>query len=73
MARRYTGNLNGEKYLGNVTNEEVHNLDNEDRNANGCQIDEIIAAGHARPYLSLAAAYAAGFDLCEKCLTGSKR
>ncbi len=50
MARRFTGNMNGEKYLGNTNNKEVHDLDQEDTAANGCQIDEIIAAQHDTPF-----------------------
>ncbi len=52
---------------------EVHDLDNEDTSGGGCQIDEIIAAGHDRPYDSLSDAHAAGHDNCAKCLTGSTR
>ena len=73
MARRYTGNMNGERYLGNTNNKEVHDLDNEDTAANGCQIDEIIAAGHDTPFNSLSDAHAQGYDNCAKCLTGSQR
>ena len=73
MARRYTGHMNGERYLGNINNMEVHDLDQEDARANGCQIDEIIAAGNDRPYTSLAAAHAVGYDNCAKCLGGSTR
>lgn len=29
MARRYTGNMNGEQYLGNANKTEVDDLDNE--------------------------------------------
>jgi hypothetical protein len=29
MTRRYTGNMNGERYLGNKSTKEVHDLDNE--------------------------------------------
>jgi len=45
MARRYRGNMNGERYLANTSPSklEVHDLDNEKTN---CQIDEIIRAGH---------------------------
>ena len=73
MAQRYSGNMNGERYLGNTSKEEVHDLDNEDTSPNGCQIDEIIAAGHDKPFGSLAAAHAAGHDNCDKCLPGSRR
>ncbi|MHB1327681.1 MAG: hypothetical protein ACYC2K_05705 [Gemmatimonadales bacterium] len=72
MARRYTGNMNGERFLANTSpsKKEVHDLDNE---KSQCQIDEIIRAGHDRPYSSLAAAHAAGFDNCGYCIGASKR
>lgn len=72
MARRYTGNMKGEQYLANAnpTKREVHNLDNE---RSQCQIDSIIRAGHDRPYTSLAAARAAGYDNCAWCIGGSTR
>lgn len=73
MARRYTGNMSGEQYLGNTNNKEVHDLDNEDTNANGCQINEIIKAGHDKPFNSLSAAHNAGYDDCAKCLPSSTR
>ena len=31
--RRFRGNMNGERYLGNTESKEVHDLDNEDTNA----------------------------------------
>jgi len=68
--RRYRGNMNGERYLGNVNEMEVHDLDNEKAN---CQIDEIIRAGHDRPYTSHSAARSAGFDNCHWCIGGSTR
>lgn len=73
MARRYTGNMNGEQYLGNTNKKEVHDLDNEKTGANECQIDEIIRAGNDTPFTSLAAAHAAGYDNCAWCLGGSTR
>jgi hypothetical protein len=39
--RRWTGRMNGERYLGNTSKTEVHDLDNEQTGANKCQIDEI--------------------------------
>ena len=48
--RRYSGHMNGEKYCANNNKMEVHDLDNQQTN---CQIDEIIRAGHDRPYTSL--------------------
>lgn len=68
--RRYTGHMNGERYLGNVNKMEVHDLDNENAN---CQINEIIRAGHDRPYDTLEKAKADGHDNCAWCIGGSTR
>jgi hypothetical protein len=67
--------MRGEQYLANASPSklEVHDLDKEDTSPNGCQIDEIIRAGHDRPYTSLERAKADGFDPCAKCLVGSRR
>ena len=73
MARRFKGNMDGERYLGNTNTKEVHDLDKEDTSPNGCQIDEIIAAGHDKPFDSLTAAHGAGYDNGAKCLGGSTR
>jgi len=73
MARRSTGNMSGERYLGNTSSKEVHDLDNENTSESGCQIDEIIAAGHDTPFDSLSEAHNAGYDNCDKCLEGSTR
>lgn len=70
MSRRYKGNMNGERYCGNKNKKEVHDLDNEKTN---CQIDEIIRAGNDKPFDTLAAAHAAGYDNCYWCLGGSTR
>ncbi len=70
MARRHKGNMNGERYCGNTDKKEVHDLDNEKSN---CQIDEIIAAGHDKPFKTLDDAHRAGYDNCYWCLGGSKR
>jgi hypothetical protein len=62
--------MNGEKYLANTSydKKEVHDLDNEKSN---CQIDEIIRAGHDKPYNSLEQAHLDGFDNCAWCIGGS--
>ena len=70
MSRRYKGNMNGERYCGNTSKTEVHDLDNENSN---CQIDEIIAARHDKPFNSLNEAHNAGYDNCHYCLGGSTR
>ena len=71
--RRFIGHMNGERYLANVNKTEVHDLDNEKTGTNQCQINEIIAAGHDRPYSSLEAAHRDGYDNCAYCIGGSKR
>lgn len=71
--RRFTGHMSGERYLGNTAKKEVHDLDNEDTAKNGCQIDEVIAAGHDKPFNSLTDAHSAGFDICAKCIGNSTR
>lgn len=68
--RRYSGNMDGERYLGNANTLEVHDLDREQTN---CQIDEIIDAGNDRPFNSLRAAHNAGYDNCHWCLGASTR
>ncbi len=70
MARRWTGRMNGEQYLGNSNEKEVHDLDNEKTQ---CQIDEIIEAGHEVPFKTLQAALNAGYDRGYWCLGSSKR
>lgn len=72
MARRYTGNMNGERYLANKSpsKREVHDLDNEQTR---CQIDEIIRAGNDVPYTSHSTAQADGYDNCAHCIGGSTR
>lgn len=68
--RRWSGNMRGEQYLGNTNKKEVHDLDQE---TTSCQIDEIIRAGHDKPFTSLSSARGAGYDNCAKCLGGSSR
>lgn len=70
MARRYTGNMNGERYLANTNTKEVHDLDNE---TSDCQIDKIIKAGHDKPYTSLTSAHQDGYDNGAYCLGDSTR
>jgi hypothetical protein len=62
--------MNGERYLANTSasKREVHDLDGETAT---CQIDEIIGAGHDKPYTTHAAAKADGFDNCAYCIGGS--
>lgn len=73
MARRYTGNMMGERYLANRHNVEVHDLDNEKTGSWQCQIDDIIAKGHDKPYDSLSTANSDGYDNCAYCIGNSTR
>ena len=68
MARRYTGNLRAERYLGNTAEKRIHDLDHESVGADECQIDAIIAAGHDRPFNSLWEAHVEGYIDCVSCL-----
>ena len=71
MPRRWTGNMDGERYLANRSpRKEVHDLDNEQTN---CQIDEIIRAGNDTPYTSHRAAIDDGYDNCAHCIGNSTR
>lgn len=65
MARRYRGNMNGERYCGDASSKEVHDLDREQPE---CQIDATIDAGNDRPFYALSAAYASGYEGCARCL-----
>ena len=65
--------MSGQRFLVNANPDklEVHDLDNEQTAANQCQIDEIIRSGKDRPYKTLEAAHADGYDNCRWCLSGS--
>jgi hypothetical protein len=67
--------ISNKRYLGNKNTKEVHDLDHEDTSASGCQIDEIIKAGHAVVFNpdTLEEAHKCGYDNCAKCLSGSRR
>lgn len=65
----------GKHFVGNTNKKEVHDLDNEKKGPHECQIDEIIAAGHARTFNpdTLAQARKEGYDNCAHCLGESER
>ncbi len=74
MGRRYGLQLRGERYCGDTSKMEVHDLDNEDGSPSGCQIDIIIAAGRARAFFpdALLVAHREGFTDCARCLGASQ-
>lgn len=73
--RRYGPPINGKRYVGNTDKKEVHDLDNEQTGKNECQIDEIIAAGHAKTFVpdTLEQAHREGYDNGAYCLGGSRK
>jgi len=72
VARKYKGNMNGQRYVANTSpyKREVHDLDNESRN---CQIDEIIRMRQDKPYLSAKDAQREDFKQCEFCSPNATR
>lgn len=76
MVRRYRPSFNGKRYIGNSSPDkmQVHDLDNENTRGNGCQIDEIIKAGHVKIFNpdTLEQAYREGYGNCTKCIRDPK-
>ena len=70
-----TKTRDGKKFLGNKNKMEVHDLDKEDKNPNGCQIGEFLDAGHGVGFVpdSLEQAHKENYDNCAKCIGGSRR
>lgn len=65
----------GKRFIGNNSSskKEVHDQNKEDTNANGCQIDEILRAGHGEGFTpdTLSQAHSEGYDNCAKCIGNS--
>jgi hypothetical protein len=72
VARKYKGNMNGQKYVANTSpyKREVHDLDNENRH---CLVDEIIRAGQDKPYVSIDDARRDEFGPCMFCSANDSR
>ena len=72
LARKYKGNMNGQRYLANTSPypREVHDLDNENRH---CLVDEIIRVAQDRPYTSLEEARRDDFNQCTLCSPDASR
>lgn len=75
ITRRQGSPTWGRRFVGNTNKKEVHDLDNEKTGPNECQIDEIIAADHARIFSpdTLEQARKEGYDNCAYCIGESKR
>lgn len=70
----YKAIIRGDKnFLGNKNKMEVHDLNKEDKNRNGCQIEEFLEAGHGVGFDpdTLEQAYKKGFNNCARCLGNS--
>jgi hypothetical protein len=67
--RRYQVPFNGKQFIGNTNSNQVHDLDQEDTNENGCQIDEI-EHDHVQTFSpdTLEEAHRKKFEDCDKCL-----
>ena len=68
MTRRYRKPFNGKRFIGNTNENKVHDLDKENKNPNGCQIDEI-KDEHIKTFSpdSLEKAHEERFEDCDKC------
>jgi len=64
------------RYLANTNpsgDKEFHDLKNEDRTPNACQIDEIIKHKHDKPYEYKFQAKQDSFDPCDYCMLGESK
>jgi hypothetical protein len=70
-----TPTRSGKRFLGNKNKTEVHDLTKEDKNPNGCQIDEFLRAGHGVYFIpdTLSQAHYEGYDNCAKCIGSSMK
>jgi len=70
-----TSSRSGKRFLGNSNEKEVHDQTKEDKNPNGCQIDEFLRAGHGVGFTpdTLDQAHNEGYDNCAKCIGNSRR
>ena len=75
MVRRSGFPTYSKRFVGNMNNKEVHDLENERTGANQCQIDEIIQSGHAVTFTpdTLEQAHSQGYDNCAYCIGSSNR
>lgn len=62
--RRFKGNSNGERYIGNKITKEVHDLDNEKPQ---CKIDDIIAGGNEIPFMYWYESKIKDYSICSFC------
>ncbi len=63
--RRYSGQMWGQRYLGDKSKLVAHDLGHEKPE---CKIDAIIATGKEMPFNSLFSVRDADYDYCEHCI-----
>ena len=63
--RTYSGNMRGEKFLGNKRKLEIHDLDNE---KSLCLVNNIIFANQEIPFNSLSEAQKQRYENCSYCI-----
>ncbi len=68
--RTYSGNMRGEKYLGNKRMLEIHDLDNE---KSLCLVNNIIFAKQDVPFNSLNEARKLQYENCTYCIGNPSR
>ena len=75
MVRRQGSTACAKRYLGTTVKNEVNDLANEQTGVKQCQIEEIIVAEHANPFIldTLERAHSEGYDNCAHYICGSKR
>ena len=74
MARRNSGKMHGEQYLGDISTAKIHDLDNEQA---ACGISKVIEGGFEAPFSSLQEARKEGYESglhisrCPYCFGGT--
>jgi len=64
MARRFTGKMNGERYLADIPTKRVHDLDEESLD---CTIDDILQGNREQPFQEMIDAHDEGYTNCIHC------
>ena len=73
--RRQKAPIYGRRFVGNNTEKEVHDLDNEKFGEHECEIIEILIAGHVKTFEpdTVDQAHKEGYHNCVHCMSSSKR
>lgn len=55
------------RFVGNKNTKEIHRMDAEDKDGNGCQLDTVIKGNHGIEIKNVAKKVREGWDFCAKC------